>query len=100
MSGDSRVSDLANELKLKSFETERLQLVHEETVKNLKESQLDVEKLQKKTEVSGVVTPSIWTPQKHPNAQWITFPTLDHEVAGSDPARGRIQLMTVLHFIA
>ena len=51
MSGDSRVSDVANELKLKSFEVERLQLVHEETVKNLKESQLDVERLQKKTEV-------------------------------------------------
>ena len=51
MSGDSRVSDLANELKLKSFETERTQLVYEETVKNLKESQLEVEKLQKKTEV-------------------------------------------------
>ena len=51
MSGDSRVSDVANELKLKSFEIERLQLVYEETVKNFKESQLDVEKLQKKTEV-------------------------------------------------
>lgn len=51
VSGDSRVSDVANELKLKSFEVERLQLVHEETVKNLKESQLDVERLQKKTEV-------------------------------------------------
>ena len=51
VSGDSRVSDLANELKLKSFETERTQLVYEETVKNLKESQLEVEKLQKKTEV-------------------------------------------------
>ena len=69
MSGDSRVSDLANELKLKSFETERLQLVHEETVKNLKESQLDVEKLQKKTEVSAVFISSIWIPQKHRGAE-------------------------------
>ena len=52
------MSDLANELKLKSFETERTQLVYEETVKNLKESQLDVEKLQKKTEVK---TLKFWT---------------------------------------
>ena len=54
------MSDLANELKLKSFETERTQLVYEETVKNLKESQLDVEKLQKKTEVK---TLKFWTPK-------------------------------------
>lgn len=52
MSGDSRVSDLANELKLKTFELERTQLLQEETVKNLKESQLEVEKLSKKAEVS------------------------------------------------
>ncbi|KAH3849855.1 hypothetical protein DPMN_092259 [Dreissena polymorpha] len=51
LSGDGRVSDLANDLRLKTFELERLQLVHEETVKNLKETQLEVEKLTKKAEV-------------------------------------------------
>lgn len=51
MSGDGRVSDLANELKLKTFELERCQLLQEETVKNLKECQLEVEKLSKKAEV-------------------------------------------------
>ncbi|WAR11534.1 PIBF1-like protein [Mya arenaria] len=51
VSGDSRVSDLANDLKLKTFELERTQLVLEETVKNQKETQLEVEKLTKKAEV-------------------------------------------------
>lgn len=51
MSGDRRASDIGNELKLKSFELERMQLVHEQTVKNLKETQLEVEKLSKKAEV-------------------------------------------------
>ena len=50
-SGDSRVVDLTNELKLKSFELERLQLVHEETLKNSKETQLEVDRLTKKAEV-------------------------------------------------
>ncbi|KAL4235445.1 Progesterone-induced-blocking factor 1 [Mactra antiquata] len=51
MSGDTRVSDLTNDIKLKNFELERTQLVQEETVKNLKESQLEIEKLTKKAEV-------------------------------------------------
>ncbi|XP_060607865.1 progesterone-induced-blocking factor 1-like [Ruditapes philippinarum] len=51
LSGDSRVSDTANELKLKTFELERTQLLQEETVKNFKETQLEVEKLTKKAEV-------------------------------------------------
>ena len=49
--GDNRVSEVMNELKIKSFEVERTQMVHEETVRNLQEAQLDIEKLQKKTEV-------------------------------------------------
>ncbi|XP_033743341.1 progesterone-induced-blocking factor 1-like [Pecten maximus] len=51
MSGDSRLSELKNEVKLKGFEAERTQMVHEQAVRNLTESQLDVEKLQKKNEV-------------------------------------------------
>eukprot|EP00058_Branchiostoma_floridae_P026016 XP_002611506.1 hypothetical protein BRAFLDRAFT_117194 [Branchiostoma floridae] len=47
---DSKTSELQNELKLKSFETERTQLVHEETVRNLKQCQIDNEKLQNKLE--------------------------------------------------
>lgn len=53
MNGDSRLSEMKNEVKLKGFETERTQMVHEDTVRNLKESQLEVEKLQKKTEVGN-----------------------------------------------
>ncbi|XP_067663556.1 progesterone-induced-blocking factor 1-like [Haliotis asinina] len=49
--GDTRVSDLQNELKLKTFEAERTQMVHEETLKNLRQSEMEVEKLQKKAEV-------------------------------------------------
>jgi progesterone-induced-blocking factor 1 len=33
------------------FEVERTQMVHEETVRNLKESQLEIEKMQNKVEV-------------------------------------------------
>lgn len=51
MSGDSRLSELKNEVKLKGFEAERTQMVHEQAVRNLTESQLEVEKLQKKNEV-------------------------------------------------
>ncbi|XP_041358363.1 progesterone-induced-blocking factor 1-like [Gigantopelta aegis] len=49
--GDNRVSELMNDLKIKSFEVERTQMVHEETVRNQQEAQMDIEKLQKKTEV-------------------------------------------------
>ncbi|KAJ8297810.1 hypothetical protein KUTeg_024341, partial [Tegillarca granosa] len=51
MTGDNRLTELQNEVKLKGFESERTQMIHEETVRNLKESQLEVEKLQKKNEV-------------------------------------------------
>ena len=51
MASDSRMSELQNEVKLRSFETERTQMVHEETVRTLKECQLDQEKTQAKLEV-------------------------------------------------
>ncbi|XP_063415782.1 progesterone-induced-blocking factor 1-like [Mytilus trossulus] len=51
MNGDNKVVELQNDLKLKGFEVERTQMVHEETVRNLKESQLEIEKHHKKIEV-------------------------------------------------
>ncbi|XP_076467958.1 progesterone-induced-blocking factor 1-like [Babylonia areolata] len=48
---ESRVSEVRNELKVKAFEAERSQMMYEETVKNLKDSQMEVEKLHKKAEV-------------------------------------------------
>ena len=33
-------------------------------------------------------------------AKWLVLQTLDHEVPGSNLARGGIQLMTAQHFIA
>ena len=38
-------------MKLKAFEAERLQIVYEESVRTLKECQLENEKLQKKLQV-------------------------------------------------
>ena len=49
---ESSTSEVRNELKVKAFEAERSQMVYEETVKNLRDSELEVEKLQKKVEVS------------------------------------------------
>ena len=51
MNGDNKVTEIQNELKLKSFELERNQMVLEETNRNLKESKLEIDKLQKKVEV-------------------------------------------------
>ncbi|XP_061163800.1 progesterone-induced-blocking factor 1-like isoform X2 [Saccostrea echinata] len=51
MHGDSKTAELQNEMKLKSFELERLQMVHEEMLRNLSQAKLDIEKLEKKAEV-------------------------------------------------
>ncbi|GCB66648.1 hypothetical protein scyTo_0007911 [Scyliorhinus torazame] len=48
---DSRISELMNQTKLKTFEAERAQLVQEETAKNLKQCQVECDKYQKKLEV-------------------------------------------------
>ncbi|XP_071187077.1 progesterone-induced-blocking factor 1 isoform X2 [Salvelinus alpinus] len=48
---DSRVAELLNQVKLKSFETERCQMVQEETARNLGRCQMETEKHQKKLEV-------------------------------------------------
>ncbi|XP_076446014.1 progesterone-induced-blocking factor 1-like [Babylonia areolata] len=48
---ESRMSETENELKVKSLKVERCQMVHEETVSNLKDRALEVELLQKKEEM-------------------------------------------------
>ena len=50
-STDTKASELRNEVKLRAFEAERLQIVYEESVRTLKECQLENEKLQKKLQV-------------------------------------------------
>jgi hypothetical protein len=46
-----RVGELQSELKLKTFEFDRLQLLYEENLKSLKTTQMESEKLQKKNDV-------------------------------------------------
>ncbi|XP_033100257.1 progesterone-induced-blocking factor 1-like [Anneissia japonica] len=48
---DTKTSDLQNELRLKTFDAERTQMLHEETLQNLKKTQLDCDKHQTKVEV-------------------------------------------------
>ncbi|KAK6325893.1 hypothetical protein J4Q44_G00052350 [Coregonus suidteri] len=48
---DSRVAELLNQVKMKSFEAERSQMVQEETARNLGRCQMESEKHQKKLEV-------------------------------------------------
>lgn len=46
-----RLGELQSEVKLKTFEFDRLQMLYEENLKSLKSIQMDSEKLQKKNEV-------------------------------------------------
>jgi len=46
-----RLGELQSELKLRTFEFDRLQLLYEENLKSLKTIQIESEKLQKKNEV-------------------------------------------------
>ena len=48
---DSKWSDLQNQLKVKQFEIDRLQMMHDETNKNLKHASLENEKYHIKNEV-------------------------------------------------
>lgn len=50
---DSRVAELLNQVKLKSFESERAHMVQEETGRSLGQCQMECEKHQKKLEVRG-----------------------------------------------
>ncbi|XP_066476120.1 progesterone-induced-blocking factor 1 isoform X3 [Tiliqua scincoides] len=51
LSTESKVVELLHQTKLKSFECERMQLMQEETSKNLSQCQLECEKYQRKLEV-------------------------------------------------
>ncbi|CAF3585606.1 unnamed protein product [Rotaria sordida] len=46
-----RLGELQSELKLKTFEFDRLQLLYEENLKSLKTTQIEIEKLQKKNDL-------------------------------------------------
>ncbi|XP_032133246.1 progesterone-induced-blocking factor 1 isoform X3 [Sapajus apella] len=51
LSTESKVTEFLHQIKLKSFESERVQLLQEETARNLTQCQLECEKYQKKLEV-------------------------------------------------
>ncbi|KAF7242019.1 Progesterone-induced-blocking factor 1 [Varanus komodoensis] len=51
LSTESKVAELFHQSKLKSFESERVQLMQEETSRNLSQCQLECEKYQRKFEV-------------------------------------------------
>ncbi|XP_036313054.1 progesterone-induced-blocking factor 1 isoform X2 [Pipistrellus kuhlii] len=51
VSTESKVTEFLHQSKLKSFESERVQLIQEETARNLTQCQLECEKYQKKLEV-------------------------------------------------
>ena len=53
------MSELQNEIRIKSFEAERTQMVYKETVGNHKEVQLEAEKTQKKLEVCKLTSDSL-----------------------------------------
>lgn len=50
-----RLGELQSEVKLKTFELDRFQLLYEENLKSLKTSQIELEKLEKKNEVSPII---------------------------------------------
>ncbi|XP_053419815.1 progesterone-induced-blocking factor 1 isoform X3 [Nycticebus coucang] len=51
LSSESKVAEFLHQSKLKSFESERVQILQEETARNLTQCQLECEKYQKKLEV-------------------------------------------------
>ncbi|XP_050000546.1 progesterone-induced-blocking factor 1 [Alexandromys fortis] len=51
LSAESKVSEFLHQSKLKAFESERIQLLQEETARNLTQCQMECEKYQKKLEV-------------------------------------------------
>ena len=46
-----RLSELQSEVKLKTFEFDRIQLLYEENLKTLKTTQIELEKIEKKNDV-------------------------------------------------
>ena len=52
VSSDSKISEITNELRLKTFEAERMQLVYTETCRNLEKANLENQQLLQQKEVS------------------------------------------------
>lgn len=48
---DSKVSELSNELRLRGFDGERVKAMNQDTIENLKKTQLELEKKETKLEV-------------------------------------------------
>ena len=51
MSSDTKAAEIVAEVRLKNFELERSQMLHEEVSKNFRQSQLECDKYQQKIEV-------------------------------------------------
>ena len=51
MTSDTKSAELVGEGRLKHFELERCQMLHEEVTKNMRQSQLECDKYQQKIEV-------------------------------------------------
>ena len=54
MTSDAKASELVGEVRLKNFELERTQMLHEEATKNFRQSQLECDKYQQKIEVCHI----------------------------------------------
>ncbi|XP_078258403.1 progesterone-induced-blocking factor 1 [Rhinoraja longicauda] len=90
---DSRVSELMNQTKVKTFEAERAQLVQEETAKNLNHCQVECDKYQKKLEVltkefyklqasADKHTTELQTQNTELQARLVTYEKLEQELDG------------------
>ncbi|KAG9349559.1 hypothetical protein JZ751_028006 [Albula glossodonta] len=76
---DSRVAELLNQVKLKSFEVERAQMVQEETAKNLSQCQIECEKQQRKLEAKKRITELQALNSEH-HARLETYEKLEQEL--------------------
>lgn len=56
---ESKVAELLHQSKLKSFESEHIQLMQQETAKNLSQCQMECEKYQRKLEVCYIKRRSV-----------------------------------------
>lgn len=74
------MSELTSEVKLKRFELERLQLVQEETRRNLNHCELEKGKLGKKMEVCHTVTTRVLYKCAHARTHTQSGPSLHHPV--------------------
>ena len=55
ISSDNKAAEHQNQAKLKSFEFDRIQLLHEESLRNIKEMGMQNDTLAKKLEVVGFI---------------------------------------------